>query len=104
MGKRDPRVDTFIGKAAPFARPILTHIRAVVHDACPDVEETLKWGSPAFMYHGILCMMSAFKEHAIFGFWKGTPHRRPRRAGSTTRRWATSAGSPTSSSSPRSGS
>jgi uncharacterized protein YdeI (YjbR/CyaY-like superfamily) len=72
MGTRDPRVDAFIGKAAPFARPILTHIRTVVHEACPDVEETLKWGSPAFMYHGILCMMSAFKEHAIFGFWKGT--------------------------------
>jgi len=72
MVKRDPRVDAFIGKAAPFARPILTHIREVVHEACPEVEETLKWSSPAFMYHGILCMMSAFKEHAIFGFWKGT--------------------------------
>lgn len=72
MGTRDPRVDAFIGNAAPFARPILTHIREVVHEACPEVEETLKWSSPAFMYHGILCMMSAFKEHAIFGFWKGT--------------------------------
>jgi uncharacterized protein YdeI (YjbR/CyaY-like superfamily) len=72
LGGRDPRVDAFIGKAAPFARPILAHIREVVHDACPEVEETLKWNSPAFMYHGILCMMSAFKEHAILGFWKGS--------------------------------
>jgi len=72
MGKRDPRVDAFITKAAPFARPILTHIREVVHEACPEVEETLKWSSPAFMHHGILCMMSAFKAHAIFGFWKGS--------------------------------
>jgi len=72
MGRRDPRVDAFITKAAPFARPILTHIREVVHEACPEVEETLKWSSPAFTYHGILCMMSAFKAHAIFGFWKGT--------------------------------
>ena len=72
MGTRDPRVDAFIGKAAPFARPILTHVREVVHAACPEVQETLKWSSPAFMYHGILCMMSAFKEHAILGFWKGS--------------------------------
>jgi uncharacterized protein YdeI (YjbR/CyaY-like superfamily) len=43
----------------------------VVHGACPDVEETLKWGHPSFDYHGILCGMAAFKQHATFGFWKG---------------------------------
>lgn len=71
MPKKDPRVDAYIKMSAPFAQPILTHIRAAVHAACPDVEETLKWGMPAFMYHGILCGMAAFKEHAVMGFWKG---------------------------------
>ena len=71
MGKKDPRIDAYIGKAAPFAQPILTQIRSVVHQACPDVEETLKWGHPTFMHHGILCGMAAFKEHATLGFWKG---------------------------------
>jgi uncharacterized protein YdeI (YjbR/CyaY-like superfamily) len=70
MGKRDKRVDAYIGKAAAFAKPILTHIRETVHEACPDCEETLKWSSPAFMYKGILCGMASFKEHAVFGFWK----------------------------------
>ena len=70
MGKKDPRVDAYIDRAADFARPILTHIRDVVHGACPDVEETLKWKMPAFMYHGILCGMAAFKEHAAFNLWK----------------------------------
>lgn len=70
MGTRDPRVDAYIAKTQPFARPILEHIRAVVHSACPHVEETLKWSSPTFMYRGMLCGMAAFKEHATFGFWK----------------------------------
>ena len=71
MGKRDPRIDAYIAKSAKFAKPILTHLREVVHSACPDVEETLKWSMPAFMHHGILCGMAAFKEHAAFNIWKG---------------------------------
>jgi len=71
MGKRDPRVDAYIAKAGDFAKPILTEIRARVHAACPDVEEAMKWSSPTFIYRGMLCGMAAFKEHAIFGFWKG---------------------------------
>lgn len=72
MGTRDPRVTAYIADAAPFARPILTHLRAVVHEACPEAEETLKWGMPTFMHHGILCGFAAFKAHATFGFWKGS--------------------------------
>jgi len=72
MGSRDPRVDAYIARSAEFARPILTHLRAVVHAACPEVEETLKWSAPSFMYKGMLCGMAAFKEHCIFGFWKGS--------------------------------
>src|SRR6185436_19410680 len=72
MGKRDKRVDAYIAKSADFAQPILEHLREVVHEACPEAEETLKWSSPAFMYKGILCMMASFKQHCIFGFWKGS--------------------------------
>jgi uncharacterized protein YdeI (YjbR/CyaY-like superfamily) len=72
MGTKDPRIDAYIAKSADFAKPILTHLREVVHAACPDVEETLKWSMPAFMHHGILCGMAAFKEHAAFNIWKGS--------------------------------
>ena len=71
MGTRDPRVDAYIAKQADFAKPILAHIRDVVHEACPDVREDIKWGSPFFMYHGPMAHMPAFKEHCRFGFWKG---------------------------------
>ena len=72
MGTRDQRIDAYIAKQQDFAKPILTRIRDVVHAACPDVQETLKWSSPHFQYRGgMMCAMAAFKEHAIFGFWKG---------------------------------
>lgn len=67
----DPRIDAYIAASPDFARPILAHIRAVVHAACPDVVETIKWSRPHFEYHGLLCAMSAFKAHCALGFWKG---------------------------------
>lgn len=70
MAKRDPRIDAYISKSAAFAKPILTHIRELVHQACPDVEETLKWSMPFFMHKGILCHMASFKAHCSLGFWK----------------------------------
>jgi uncharacterized protein YdeI (YjbR/CyaY-like superfamily) len=66
----DKRIDAYIEKSAPFAQPILKHLRVLVHEVCPDVEETIKWGFPHFMYQGILCSMASFKQHCAFGFWK----------------------------------
>jgi uncharacterized protein YdeI (YjbR/CyaY-like superfamily) len=71
MGKKNPGVDAYIANSADFAKPILKHIRSVVHAGCPGVEEELKWGFPHFMYKGILCSMASFKAHCAFGFWKG---------------------------------
>lgn len=68
----DTRVDAYIENAAPFAQPILKHLRKVIHRACPEVTETIKWGMPYFEYHGILCSMAAFKHHCAFGFWKAS--------------------------------
>ena len=69
---RDPRIDAYIAKAAPFARPILEHVRARVHAVVPDVDETLKWSAPGFTLDGkILLIMAAFKAHAALNFWRG---------------------------------
>jgi len=72
VATKDPRVDAYIKRAAPFARPILKHLRKIAHVGCPDVEETIKWQSPFFERKGIICFMAAFKEHCVFGFWKGS--------------------------------
>jgi uncharacterized protein YdeI (YjbR/CyaY-like superfamily) len=70
MGKKDARVDAYIAKAAPFAKPILNRFRKAVHAGCPDVTETLKWSVPHFDHKGVLGGMAAFKAHCRVGFWK----------------------------------
>src|SRR5262245_10032936 len=60
----DPRIDAYIAKAAPFAQPILTHLRALIHAAVPGLDETLKWGMPHFTLGGKnLAGLTAFKAH-----------------------------------------
>jgi uncharacterized protein YdeI (YjbR/CyaY-like superfamily) len=71
MPTLDPRIDAYIAASPAFAQPILNHIRAVIHAACPAVEEDMKWSRPHFQYKGMLCQMSAFKAHCALGFWKG---------------------------------
>ena len=68
--RTDPRVDAYIEKAAPFAHPVLTHLRQLMHQACPHTSEAMKWGMPFFVQQGvILAHMAAFKQHCAFGFW-----------------------------------
>ncbi len=71
MTKKDKAMDAYIAKSADFAKPILNHIRELVHKVCPEVEEKMKWSMPHFDYKGeMMCGMAAFKQHASFGFWK----------------------------------
>lgn len=70
MPTTDPRVSAYIEKSADFAQPILNHLRALVHKACPNVLETIKWSMPSFEYKGMMCGIASFKAHCTFGFWK----------------------------------
>jgi hypothetical protein len=73
MRKKNGKVDAYIEKSQEFAKPILTHLRDLIHKACPDVEEKMKWSFPHFDYKGmIMCSMASFKNHCIFGFWKAS--------------------------------
>ncbi|MBI5731193.1 MAG: YdeI/OmpD-associated family protein [Ignavibacteriales bacterium] len=78
MGKKDPRVDTYISKSQDFAKPILEHFRWLVHKVCPEVEETIKWGVPSFDYKGPYIMIAAFKQHCAIIFWKASLMKDPR--------------------------
>ena len=91
MATTDPFVDGYIEKAQDFAKPVLKHIRKLVHEACPDVVETKKWSFPHFDYKGMLCSMASFKEHCALVFgnnlcWRPTLFR-PRKP-----QWAVSDG------------
>src|SRR5207249_1100443 len=66
----DPRIDTYIAEAAPFAQPILKHLRKLIHTASPEITEDFKWSTPTYLYRGkLFCRTAAFKAHATLGFW-----------------------------------
>lgn len=67
MPATDSRIDAYIAKAAPFAQPILRHLRDIVHTAIPSIVEEIKWGMPYFTLNGsIVAAMASFKAHASF--------------------------------------
>jgi uncharacterized protein YdeI (YjbR/CyaY-like superfamily) len=69
----NPEFDRYIDAAQEFAKPILMHLRKLIHQVCPEVEEKMKWSFPHFDYKGsMLCSMASFKEHCAFGFWKAS--------------------------------
>lgn len=72
MTKKDKRIDAYIHAAAPFAKPILKHLRKLIHQGCPQVQETIKWGMPFFDYKGPFFSFASFKEHCALGFWKAS--------------------------------
>ncbi len=69
---KDKRIDSYIIKSQDFAKPVLSHLRELVHQACPDVTETMKWSFPHFDYMGIMCSMASFRQHCAFSFWKAS--------------------------------
>jgi hypothetical protein len=72
MPKRDPRVTEYIQQRAPFARPILRHLRKAIHNGAPGLEEAIKWGMPSFLHRGkIVCGFAGFKAHCALWFWNG---------------------------------
>jgi uncharacterized protein YdeI (YjbR/CyaY-like superfamily) len=65
-----PKVDAYIASTGAFAQPILQHLRELIHKTLPEVEETIKWGHPFFMYRGLmLSNIAAFKQHCSIGLW-----------------------------------
>jgi len=70
MSEKDKRIDSYIAKSADFAKPVLAHLRALIHKTCPEVEETIKWGMPSFEFKGPFIGFAAFKKHCVLGFWK----------------------------------
>ena len=69
----DKKIGAYIEKLLPFAQPILTQLRCIVHKACPHAEEKMKRNFPHVDYKGeMLCSVAAFKQHCYFRFWKAS--------------------------------
>jgi uncharacterized protein YdeI (YjbR/CyaY-like superfamily) len=84
----NPRVDEYIERSEDFAKPILKHLRELVHKASPEITEEIKWGFPNFVKNGIICSMASFKKHCAFTIFNATmmndPHGILKRVGNTS--------------------
>jgi len=69
--KRAANHDEYLERCEPFAAPILARIRKAMHQACPEIEETMKWNAPHFEHHGLIAGVAAFKRHVRLIFWRG---------------------------------
>lgn len=68
-------IDEYIAGFSPEIRAILQQIRATIHAAAPDAQETISYQMPTFTLHGALVHFAAFKQH--IGFYptpSGTAH------------------------------
>ena len=71
MKNASPEFDAYIAAAPDYARPVLKKLRTLMHKACPQIQEEMKWSQPMFVHQGIVAGMGAFKEHIRFAFWRG---------------------------------
>lgn len=68
-------IDEYIAGFTPEIQAILQQIRATIHAAAPDAQETISYQMPTFTLHGNLVHFAAFKQH--IGFYptpSGTSH------------------------------
>jgi hypothetical protein len=62
--RRDPRVDAYLSPLPAWQRAILEEVRAILHEADPEIEETIKRSvQPYFVLHGNVAAFLAAKDH-----------------------------------------
>ena len=49
----------------------LARFRKLILKAAPQLTEEWKWGTPVFSHNGLVCAISAFKEHVGINFFQG---------------------------------
>ena len=71
-------IDAKISGLGDWRGATLAKLRALIHDADPDVEETVKWqkpsnpsGVPVWEHAGILCTGETYKDKVKLTFAKG---------------------------------
>ena len=68
----DPRVDDYIDKLPPWQQEICREVREIVHDADPDVVETIKRTvQPYFVLEGNIAALLATKDHVNVFLYDG---------------------------------
>ena len=70
--ERDPRVDAYIAALPEWQQAICERVRELVHEADPDVEETIKRTvQPYFVLQGNVCALQATKGYVNVFLYDG---------------------------------
>ncbi len=57
-------IDGFFAKQPPHLGAILVVLRALVEEAAPDAESSIKWGMPFYTIHGtMMCALGGHRSH-----------------------------------------
>ena len=72
MGQPDPRVDAYIAVLPDWQQAICQKVRALVHEADPEIEETIKRSvQPYFVLQGNVAAFLAAKDHVSVFLYDG---------------------------------
>lgn len=70
--RTDPRVDAYIDRLPAWQGRVCQHVRDLVHDADPEVTETIKRTTqPYFVLDGNICALLAAKDHVNIFLYDG---------------------------------
>jgi hypothetical protein len=70
-------IDARINELGDWRGKMLAKVRAIIHDADPEIVEEWKWakptspGTPVFSHHGIVCTAETYKNIVKMTFAKG---------------------------------
>jgi hypothetical protein len=70
--EKDPRVDAYIDRLPQWQQAICHEVRDLVHEADPEVEETIKRTvQPYFVLQGNICALLGTKDHVNVFLYDG---------------------------------
>ncbi|HEX3142017.1 MAG TPA: DUF1801 domain-containing protein [Rhizobacter sp.] len=64
-------IDARIESLGGWRGEMLSHIRALIKEADPEVVEEWKWSNPVWSHHGLICTGEAYKSVVKTTFAKG---------------------------------
>jgi hypothetical protein len=79
------RISEILAGVGDWRGELLAHLRGLIHQADPDVEEDLKWkkpsnpdGVPAWSHDGLLCTGEIYKDKVKLTFFEGAALKDPK--------------------------
>jgi hypothetical protein len=64
-------IDARIAELADWRGPMLARLRALIHEADPEVTEEWKWNNPVWSHGGLICTGESYKKAVKMTFPKG---------------------------------